>query len=123
MNRLRIFLNDLTFNKNLYLLETDKFPNKMNICEILRDHSDLSKLKFKILSNEECIAIFPIPFSHNNNFIKKDGNKCDTFRVQYYFHGCKFKNSNIIELKKNNIFHYAINSLKDYLDLKRLKIL
>ena len=111
------------FDKNLYVLEPDKFPNKMNVCKILRDHSNLSKLKFKVLGNEECIAIFPIPFSHNNNFIKKDGNKCDTFRVQYYFHGCKFKNNDIIELKKNNIFYYAINSLKDYFDLKKLKII
>ena len=95
----------------------------MNVCKILRDHSNLSKLMFKVLTNQECIAIFPIPFSHNNNFIKKDGSKCDTFRAQYYFHGCKFKNNDIIELKKNNIFYYAINSLKDYFDLKKLKII
>jgi hypothetical protein len=118
------YLKDIkNFDKNLYLLEIDKFPNKMNICKILRDHSNLSKLKFEVLTNKECIAIFPIPFSYNNNFIKKDGNKCDTFRVQYHFHGCVFKNNDNIELKKNNIFYYAINSFKDFLELKKLNII
>ena len=71
------------------------------------------------------IAIFPIPFSHNNIIQEKSLNinsniKYNTFRVQYYFHGCIINKDKLLELKKNNFFNYHVGSLKDFLDFKRL---
>ena len=46
--------------------------------------------------------------------------KCNTFRIQYYFHGCIINKDKLLELKKNNFFNYHVGSLKDFLDFKRL---
>ena len=53
---------------------------------------------------------------------KKKQIKCDSFRAQYFFHGCIIKKNTKIELVKNNIIFYPFGSFKDFLDLKKLKI-
>ena len=59
----------------------------------------------------------------SDNLIKKiSKTKCETFRVQFFFHGCIIKGPTNIILKKNNIFYYHLGSIKDYLDLKEFKI-
>jgi hypothetical protein len=118
-------LDSKEFNKNLYVLNKNNIPKNISFCDVIRDNSDRFHLNFKIftLKQKTCIAILPIPYSNNNLFISKNGQMCKTFRVQYFFHGCLFNHDDTIQLKKNNIFYYAINSLKDFFELKKLNII
>jgi hypothetical protein len=111
------------FKKQKKLLEgINKF------CELNRISTESNNIIYDIKSsNEKCLAVFPITFSHNNNFYKIKNEKisktkCETFRVQFFFHGCIIKGPTNIILKKNNIFYYHLGSIKDYLDLKEFKI-
>ena len=96
-----------------------------DFCDIKISHSN-NEILFNInkVNQNNCIAIFPIPFS-NNNFFESTNNKnkrCEDFRVQYYFHGCLIAKNEKYILKKNNIFLYPFSSLKDYIDFKKMNL-
>jgi hypothetical protein len=118
--------NILNFDNQIYILEKDfsKIKGLKNFCNVQIIHKNNQILfEIKKLNLQECLAVFPIPFSYNNFFIKfyKKNDykeKCDTFRVQYYFHGCIINENSEYILKKNNLMLYPFSSLQDYLDLK-----
>ena len=115
------------FDKEVFIQKDNlnKLSNTKSFCEIKTIHED-DKIIFNVkkIDSKNCLAIFPITFSHNNLFIpNKDfniqlNNKCKTFRVQYYFHGCVIKKNEEYVLKKNSLFFYTIGSLRDYIDHK-----
>ena len=119
--------NIVNFKNNLYLDKSINFDKSIKeFCKVENYILDKKELGFRIVnnSNKRCIAIFPIPFSYNNKFINMQYlGTCDTFRVQYYFHGCIVDTSIEVILKKNNLFLYPYYSLKDYIENKRLKII
>jgi hypothetical protein len=120
-----------TFNDSLYIDRKQEFDNNINsFCKITEIKSKSSNKIFDIIANNVngCVAVLPIPFSYTNDFYfyenSKDKNsltKCETFRVQYYFHGCKIKYSSRVILKKKNLFVYPIASFKDYLEYQNIK--
>jgi hypothetical protein len=120
-----------TFNDSLYIDRKQEFDNKINsFCKIKEIKTKSSNKTFDIIANKVngCVAVFPIPFSHTNDFYfyenlknKDPLIKCETFRVQYYFHGCKIKYSSRVILKKKNLFVYPIASFKDYLEYQNIK--
>jgi len=114
------------FDKELFVekINLDSVNNLKKFCIVESTHKN-GKIVYSIKKSdsEDCLAVFPIPFSHNNLFIKKNfydnhNYKCETFRVQYYFHGCIIKADGEYILKKNNLFLYAIGSFKDFFDYK-----
>jgi hypothetical protein len=117
----------INFKYNLYLDKSINFDKSIKeFCKVENYISNNKELGFRIINNssKKCIAIFPIPFSYNNKFINMQYlGTCDTFRVQYYFHGCVVGTSIEVILKKNNLFLYPYYSLKDYIENKRLKII
>ena len=130
INNLDEYQKNLTkLNKELFIFkDLEKNNFKLNkFCKVNRKKSETNKIIFNVESNnKDCIAIFPIPFSYNNNFLIKDNllkNKCDTFRAQFYFHACIFSEDTLIEHKKNNIILYPLGSLKDFIENKKRKIL
>ena len=137
ISKINIFSNFDSYKKNikkinneLFLLDSQKsmVKNIKKFCDVKTIINQSNKTIFDInTNNETCIAIFPTTFSHNNNFLFIDKNKkkqikCDSFRAQYFFHGCIIKKSTKIELVKNNIIFYSFGSFKDFLDLKKLNI-
>jgi hypothetical protein len=115
------FKNNLYVNKDL-----NSIKNIRNFCEIETIVKSNTELNFKInnKNNKDCVAVFSIPFSYQNDFINlRNLETCKTFRVQYYFHGCVFKNSEIITLKKKNLLQYPYFSIKDFIENKKLKII
>ena len=134
LKKINIINNHANYKSNIEKFNTELFVSKeilnkvkhiKNFCDIKVIHKD-NKILFNIkkVNKNNCLAVFPIPFS-NNNFFENTNNKnqrCENFRVQYYFHGCLIaKNENYI-LKKNNVFLYPFNSLKDYIDFKKMNL-
>ena len=124
--------NLYNFNKHLYINKKVSFKNNTKkFCSIKNVTSGKSELVFDVFVNhlDSCIAVFPVAFSYGNNFYFNNKNfndqnnllKCDTFRVQYYFHGCEIKKSTRIIVKKVNLISYTIASLKDFLEFKNIK--
>ena len=117
-------------NNELFLHENQKDINIdiKKFCDVKTVKNKLNKTIFDVnTNNQDCVAVFPTTYSHNNNFliVDKNNNKkieCDNFRVQYFFHGCLIKENSKIELMKNNILLYPFGSFKDFLDLKKLNI-
>jgi len=126
INNFDNYSNDIkNFNKYIYLVDNKFKTDKLKICKILRQTNN-KELIFKVSTNEKCIAIFPIPFSYTNDFKIKNSkthSSCDTFRVQYYFHGCVFYNEKEVTLKKKNLILYPFFSLKDFYFSKKLNII
>jgi len=113
-------------NEELFLLK-DKYTKNLNVkkfCEVKQVDNKYNKTIFTIKTkNEYCMAVFPIPFSYNNNFIHKENlsnQKCKTLRVQFFFHGCVFSEDAKIQLKKNNIIRYPFGSMRDFLEMKKI---
>lgn len=112
----------------LFILKNTKTDSlQLNkFCKINRIRDRQNKLIFNVeTNNKNCVAIFPIPFSYNNNFFIKNNllkKKCDTFRAQFYFHACIFTKDTKVQIKKNNIILYPFGSLKDFIENKKLKI-
>jgi hypothetical protein len=138
INKINYFSDFNTYYKNikkfsheLFLFNTSKnnIINTNKFCEVKKNNNTINKSIFDVVTdNEKCVAIFPISFSHNNNFYIVNENskiieKCLTFRAQYFFHGCIITKNSKVELIKNNIIYYPLGSLKDFFDLKKLKIL
>ena len=70
----------------------------------------------------ECLALLPLTFSYTNNlFFENDLTKCNTFRVQYFFHGCYVVGNKNLMVKKMSLIKYPFYSLKDYIYYKRYK--
>lgn len=120
------YLEDIeNFDKYLYLSD-NKFGNEnIKICKSSRKIID-KELTFQINTNDKCIAIFPIPFSFTNDFEIKNQNpisNCQTFRVQYFFHGCIFSNDAVVILKKKNLILFPFYFFKDFYISKKLKII
>lgn len=123
--------NIITFKNNLYIDAKQEFNIAINtFCKVKEIKTNSSDTVFDIIANNAngCLAVFPIPFSYSNDFYfyenktKKDSlSKCETFRVQYYFHGCIIKYSSRVTLKKKNLYLYPIASLKDYLEFQKIK--
>jgi hypothetical protein len=118
------------FDNQIYILKEDfsKIKGLKNLCttEIIHNNNEIF-FKIRKLNSEKCIAIFPIPFSHNNYFIKKIENtnqkkiECQTFRVQYYFHACIINENNTsYVLKKKNLLSFPFGSFRDFIDLKKI---
>ena len=103
------FLNtfSIKINNELFLLDSQKsiVQNIKKFCDVKTIINQSNKTIFDInTNNETCIAIFPTSFSHNNNFLfinknKKKQIKCDSFRAQYFFHGCIIKKSTKIKIR------------------------
>lgn len=120
-----------TFNDSLYIDRKQEFGSNINsFCKIKEIKTKSPNKTFDIIANNVngCVAVFPIPFSYTNDFYfyehvknKDPLLKCETFRVQYYFHGCKIKYSSRVILKKKNLFAYPIASFKDYLEFQNIK--
>jgi len=121
------YSNDINkFDKEVFV-EKVNFDNLNNInkfCKVESIHKD-SKIIYNIKksNSENCLAVFPVPFSNNNLFVKKNiynthNNQCKTFRIQYYFHGCIIRTNEEYFLKKNDLFLYAIGSFKDFYEYK-----
>ena len=132
IQKINIINNYNNYENNLSRLESELFISKKNyskiinikkFCNVKNEHVN-NEISFIINTDDnECIALFPIPFSNNNLFIEKDSLKnkkksCLTFEVQYYFHGCILNKNSTYVLKKNNSLLYSIGSLKDALDYK-----
>jgi hypothetical protein len=123
--------NIINFKDNLYIDVKKQFDGTVNkFCKVKEIKTNSSDTVFDVITNDAkgCLAVFPIPFSYTNDFyvyenLKKKGsiNKCDTFRVQYYFHGCIIKYSSRVTLMKKNLFLYPVASLKDYLEFQKIK--
>jgi len=123
--------NIKTFHDSLYIDRKQEFGSNINsFCKIKEIKTKSLNITFDIIANnaDGCIAVFPIPFSYTNdfyfheNFKNKDPLiKCETFRVQYYFHGCKIKYTSRVFLKKKNLLVYPIASFKDYLEYQNIK--
>jgi len=113
-------------NEELFLLKKNnaKNFNVKKFCEVKQVDNKYNKTIFTIKTkNEYCMAVFPIPFSYNNNFIHKENSsnqKCKTLRVQFFFHGCFFSEDAKIQLKKNNIILYPFGSMRDFLEMKKI---
>jgi hypothetical protein len=117
------------FDNQLYILKKDipKITGLKKFCNVKVLHKN-NKIYFKVkkINLDQCIAVFPIPFSHNNLFVKNNkfdnslDNKCKTFITQYYFHGCVIKDDGEYTLKKENLFLYSLGSLNDFIDYKFL---
>ncbi len=114
------YLENIKFFENkIFVLENNKINIPPILCKTIKKHTNKA-IYFKVITSERCLAIFKIPFSRNNKFLDNNNQKCETFRVQYYFHGCVVeKNENYI-LKKNNILIYGYYSLIDYLEIRSL---
>lgn len=133
INKINAVVDAKNYSNDIYKFHSEAFINKVDFsnlnsikkfCEIESSHIE-DKIIFDVKkdNSENCLAVFPIPFSYNNFFIKKNNlnkynDKCKTFRVQYYFHGCIIKTNEIYILKKNNLFLYAIGSFRDFYDYK-----
>ncbi len=120
------YLEDIkNFDKYLYLTN-NKFGNEnIKICNLSRKING-QELIFQININDKCIAIFPIPYSFTNDFEIKNQNpisNCQTFRVQYFFHGCVFNNDAEVILKKKNLILFPFYFFKDFYISKKLKII
>jgi hypothetical protein len=123
--------NIKNFQNELFITNENlkKIKNIKNFCQVKRlNNNNLIIFDVKKNDNLNCLAIFPIPFSYNNNFefSKKFSTKkikCDTFKVQFYFHGCIFNNNQKIIFRKNNLFLYSIGSIRDYLEYKKINSL
>ena len=120
------YLEDIkNFDKYLYL-SNNKFGNEnIKICKSSRKIIG-KELTFQINTNEKCIAIFPIPYSFTNDFEIKNQNpisNCQTFRVQYFFHGCVFNTDAEVILKKKNLILFPFYFFKDLYISKKLKII
>jgi hypothetical protein len=120
-------LNIEKFNSELFVSKEilNKVKYIKNFCDIEIIHKD-NKILFHVIKVNEnnCLAVFPIPFSNNNLFEKKNdkSQRCENFRVPYYFHGCLITKNEVYILKKNNVFLYPFNSLRDYIDFKKLNL-
>jgi len=106
-----------------------KIKNIKNFCHVKRLNEN-NLIIFDVKKNDSlnCLAVFPIPFSYNNNFesskeLSTKKFKCDTFRVQFYFHGCIFNSNQKIIFRKNNLFLYSIGSIRDYLEYRKINYL
>ena len=98
----KILFNTL-LTTECYIIKNSLENNKINIppilCKTIKKHTNKA-IYFKVITSERCLAIFKIPFSRNNKFLDNNNQKCETFRVQYYFHGCVVeKNENYIKKK------------------------
>ena len=135
INKTNKITNYLNYKKNIYKFTKEIFVDEENyeLVSNIKNFCNVSTIrkknkiffKIKLINTDKCLPIFPIPFSHNNIIQEKSLNinsniKCNTFRVQYYFHGCIINKDKLLELKKNNFFNYHVGSLKDFLDFKRL---
>ena len=138
IEKINYFTDFKGYKKNLVKINNELFlhKNQKNIaidtkkfCDVESVQNKLNKTIFNVkTNNQDCVAVFPTTYSHNNNFFIIDKNntkkiKCDNFRVQYFFHGCLIKKNSKIKLVKNNILLYPFGSFKDFLDLKKLNIL
>ena len=114
------YLENIKFFENkIFVLENNKINIPPIQCKTIKKHTN-KRIYFKVITSERCLAVFKIPFSRNNKFLNDKKQKCETFRIQYYFHGCVVeKNENYI-LKKNNILIYGYYSLIDYLEIRSL---
>ena len=117
------------FNNEVFISKknSSKITNINKFCKIKRKHKN-NEIIFNVINEEvnKCLAIFSIPFSYNNLFVRvnENGNQkntpCKTFRAQFYFHACVIEKSERYKLKKNNLLFYSFGSLKDYLDFKAI---
>jgi hypothetical protein len=111
----------------IYDYDLEKVSKLKNFCDVESFYKNNNIIfSAKKINQDPCIAIFPIPYSYNNNFTKINQNdsvkiNCASIRVQYYFHGCIINENSKYLLKKNNTFLYSIGSFKDYLYYKKNK--
>lgn len=121
--------NIKNFNSQLFIEKEDYYrvSNLNKFCDVNTSSKD-NNIFFEVKKNnsEKCLAIFPIPFSHNNLFISdtpKINNKkaCKTFRVQFFFHACIIEEDLKFTLKKKNLFLYHFGSFRDFVDYKLIK--
>ncbi len=107
----KLFLSKKSINKI-------KKENLKNFCKVVNLYTKNKKTKFKIINPKNkynnCFAVFPVPYSKQNNFIL-NGKKIKTFKSQFLFHGSILKNDDIIEFKKNNLFVYPTYSLYNFI--------
>lgn len=134
LKKINIITNHANYKLNIEKFNSELFVSKeilnkvkyiKNFCDIEIIHKD-NKILFHVkkVNENNCLAVFPIPFS-NNNFFEKKNNKnqrCENFRVQYHFHGCLIAKNEVYILKKNNVFFYPFNSFRDYIDFKKLSL-
>ena len=118
-------LNLNKFDKKLFLSD-NKFLKSKNVplCNFVTKFPNNYTLSYQILENEnmECLALLPLTFSYTNNlFFENDLTKCNTFRVQYFFHGCYVVGNKNLMVKKMSLIKYPFYSLKDYIYYKRYK--
>lgn len=112
------------FNKYIFTLKKN-IKDKVKLCDVTRIYNENNSrnIEYKISTSEYCLAIFSITFSKTNNLFYEENQefkKCDTFRVQYYFHGCFFNKNTKIRISKKNIITYPFYSFIDFLEWKRL---
>jgi len=133
IKKINIINNYSNFQKNINKFKNELFISNQelnnvrdikNFCKVNIIHEN-NKIAFNVtlINSDQCIAIFPLPFSNTNIFENKSdkNKKCKSFKVQYYYHGCLISRNEKYVLKKNNIFLYPFNSIKDYIEFKKIK--
>ena len=121
--------NIKNFSNQLFIEKKDFIRvNDLNkFCDVEANNIDNS-IFFEVRKNnsKKCLAIFPIPFSHNNLFISntqknKENKICKTFRAQFFFHACIVEEDQKFILKKENLLFHPWGSLRDFIDYKLIK--
>jgi hypothetical protein len=106
------YFNEVIFTENK---EKNKFLNITEFCQINNQFNFENQIIYKIYSNKEkCLAIFPIPFSHTDNFYKNN-KKIETFKLQHYFHAAILNKNDLIKVKKKNLYYFPYYSFLDYI--------
>ena len=100
IENINVINNYNNYKKNLNKLKSELFVSKENFLKVsnIKKFCDIkiknTKYEISFFVNTEddnCIALFPIPFSNNNYFLEKNSDKnsdkkiCPTFEAQYFF--------------------------------------
>ena len=121
--------NIKNFNNQLFIEKKDfnKVSDLKKFCDV-EAHNEDNSIFFEVKKNnsKKCLAIFPIPFSHNNLFTSqtqkvKEKSTCKTFRVQFFFHACVIEEDQKFILKKKNLLLYPLGAFRDFVDYKLIK--
>lgn len=121
--------NIKNFNNQLFIEKKDfnKVSDLKKFCDV-EAHNEDNSIFFEVKKNnsKKCLAIFPIPFSHNNLFTSqtqkvKEKSTCKTLRVQFFFHACVIEEDQKFTLKKKNLLLYPLGAFRDFVDYKLIK--
>lgn len=117
-------INSQNFNNIIYVHDKKKIEkNIYSVCDFHTKFPNKHTLIYQIKNNlnKRCLAIFPLTFSFTNIlYFKNKSEKCNTFRVQYYFHGCYIDGNEDLIVKKVDLLKYPYHALKDFLYYKRI---